>query len=137
MTTVEQALADRLGLTAGQVVRELGWDEDTDDRLRAAVEEWTGNGLVETGYEDVTDLALLWWREPDGDLVDGLADALSGLADGGFIWLLTPATGLSGHVEPTDIAESATSAGLGTRPPVNLTPDWTGTRLAPHRVPAA
>lgn len=137
MTTVEQALADQLGLMAGQVVRELGWDEDSDDRLRAAVEEWTGNGLVEQDYEDVADLGLLWWREPDGDLVDGLMDALSGLAADGFIWLLTPRTGLSGHVEPAHIAESAASAGLARRRPVNLTPDWTGTRLDPHRATAA
>ncbi|MGW4226621.1 DUF3052 domain-containing protein [Streptomyces bauhiniae] len=137
MTTVEQTLADRLGLTAGQVVRELGWDEDSDDRLRAAVEEWTGNGLVEQDYEEAADLALLWWREQDGDLVDGLMDALHGLTPDAFIWLLTPRTGLNGHVEPADIAESAASTGLDRRPPVDLTPDWTGTRLDQRRAPAA
>ena len=30
---------DRLGLKPGMVVQELGWDNDTDDELRIAVEE--------------------------------------------------------------------------------------------------
>lgn len=129
MSTAERNLADRLEITAGQVVREIGWDEDCDDRLRAAVEEWTGNGLVEQDYEDVADLAVLWWREQDGDLVDGLMDARSGLTADGFIWLLTPGTGCNGHVEPADIAESTAYAGFDRQPPVTLTPDWSGTRL--------
>ena len=31
--------AQKLGLTAGLVVQELGWDEDTDDELRADIED--------------------------------------------------------------------------------------------------
>jgi hypothetical protein len=30
---------DRLGLKPGMVVQELGWDNDTDDELRVAVED--------------------------------------------------------------------------------------------------
>ncbi|MFD7883910.1 DUF3052 domain-containing protein [Streptomyces bauhiniae] len=135
MTTAEQAFADRLGITAGQTVREIGWDEDSDDRLRAAVEEWTGTALTDKDSEDVSDAVLLWWREEDGDLCDALMDARACLSGDGFIWLLTPKTGRGGHVDPADIAESATSAGLDRRPPVNLTPDWSGTRLDLPRAP--
>ena len=30
----ERGLAERLGLKPGQVVQEVGWDEDSDDALR-------------------------------------------------------------------------------------------------------
>ncbi|MGA5321135.1 DUF3052 domain-containing protein [Streptomyces seoulensis] len=129
MTTAEQALADRLGLTAGQLVRETGWDEDSDDRLRAAVEEWTGDALADEDTEGAADLVLLWWREQDGDLFDGLMDARGDLAPGGFIWLLTPRPGRHGHMDPADITESATSAALTAHPPLPLSPTWAGTRL--------
>ena len=35
-------LAQRMGFRAGQVVQELGWDEDCDDDIRLAVEAATG-----------------------------------------------------------------------------------------------
>ncbi len=54
---------------------------------------------------------LLWWRDGDGDLVDMLVDALGPLADNGVVWLLTPKAGRDGHVEPSDITESAPTAG--------------------------
>ena len=40
-------MAGRLGLAAGQVVQEFGYDDDVDDELRAAVEELTGNELAD------------------------------------------------------------------------------------------
>ncbi|MEV8042289.1 DUF3052 domain-containing protein [Streptomyces griseoluteus] len=128
MSTAERILADRLEITAGQVVREIGWDEDCDDRLRAAVEEWTGDALAGAGGEDPADAVLLWWREKDGDLFDALTDALTGLTSGGPIWLLTPHPGRDGHVEPAEIAESATAAGLS-RTPLDVAVSWAGTRL--------
>ncbi|MEV7198933.1 DUF3052 domain-containing protein [Streptomyces griseoluteus] len=132
MSTAERILADRLEITAGQVVREIGWDEDCDDRLRAAVEEWTGDALADAGGEDPADAVLLWWREKDGDLFDALTDALTGLTDGGPIWLLTPHPGRDGHVEPAEIAESATAAGLS-RTPLDVAVSWAGTRLDTRR----
>ncbi|MFF9395831.1 DUF3052 domain-containing protein [Streptomyces griseoluteus] len=128
MSTAERILADRLEITAGQVVREIGWDEDCDDRLRAAVEEWTGDALAGAGGEDPADAVLLWWREQDGDLFDALTDALTGLTTGGPIWLLTPHPGRDGYVEPAEIAESATAAGLS-RTPLDVAVSWAGTRL--------
>jgi len=125
----ERSLAERLGFKPGQVVQEIGWDEDTDEELRTSIEEVTGSELVDEDYEDVADVVLLWWRDEDGDLVDGLVDALTALADGGHIWLLTPKAGRDGHVEPSDIGEAAPTAGLSQTSSVSACADWSGTRL--------
>jgi hypothetical protein len=122
-------LAARLALQEGQVVQEIGWDEDCDEDLRLAVEHATGSSLVDEDYDDVVDVVLLWWRDGDGDLVDALVDALTPLADGGYIWLLTPKAGRSGHVEPSDIGEAAPTAGLSQTSSVSAARDWSGTRL--------
>lgn len=122
-------LAERLGLRPGQVVQELGWDEDCDDDLRASVERVTGGELVDEDYDDVADVVLLWWREDDGDLVDALVDSLTDLADGGVVWLLTPKAGRPGHVEPSDIGDAAPTAGLNATSSISAAPDWSGTRL--------
>ncbi len=121
--------ASRLGLQPGQVVQELGYDEDTDDEFREAIVELTGNELVDEDYDDVADVVLLWWREEDGDLVDALIGALGSLADGGHIWLLTPKAGRDGHVEPSDIGEAAVIAGLSQTSSVSAAREWSGTRL--------
>lgn len=126
-------LAARLGLRAGQVVQELGYDGDCDDELRAAVEGLTGNGLVDEDFDDVVDVVLLWWRDDDGDLVDALVDALISLADGGVVWLLTPKAGRDGHVEPSDIGDAAPTAGLHQTSSISAATDWSGTRLVSRR----
>ncbi|GAA0364081.1 DUF3052 domain-containing protein [Microbispora corallina] len=125
----ERGLAERLGLKAGQVVQEVGWDEDCDEALRQSIEELTGNELVDEDYDDVVDVVLLWWRDGDGDLFDALSDAMTALADGGQIWLLTPKAGRDGHVEPSDIGEDAATAGLSQTSSVSAARDWSGTRL--------
>ncbi|AUG77053.1 hypothetical protein CFP65_2208 [Kitasatospora sp. MMS16-BH015] len=122
--------AHRLGFSAGQVIQELGYDEDCDQELREGVEDVTGTELVDEDYDDVADGVLLWHREEDGDLTDALVDALDYLADGGLVWLLTPKTGRDGHVEPHEIAEAAQTAGLSQTSSVSVAKDWAGTRLA-------
>ena len=119
----------RLGLQAGQIVQEIGWDEDCDEDLRIAVEAATGTTLVDDDVEDVVDVVLLWWRDEDGDLVDALMDALTSLGSGGVIWVLTPKAGRAGHVEPSDIGEAAPTAGLSATSSVAAARDWSGTRL--------
>ena len=119
----------RLGLQAGQIVQEIGWDEDCDEDLRVAVEAATGTTLVDDDVEDVVDVVLLWWRDEDGDLVDALMDALTSLGSGGVIWVLTPKAGRDGHVEPSDIGEAAPTAGLSATSSVAAARDWSGTRL--------
>ena len=54
---------------------------------------------------------MLWWRDEDGDLVDGLVDSLTDLVGGGAIWLLTPKVGRPNAVDPADITEAAPIAG--------------------------
>lgn len=130
--------AHRLGLQQGQTVQELGWDEDCDDALRAAIEELIGHELVGDDYDDVVDAVLLWWREADGDLVDSLVDALTDLADGGVVWVLTPKVGRDGYVDASEIAEAAPTAGLSRTSSVSAAADWSGTKLvAPKTARAA
>ncbi|MBF8187868.1 DUF3052 domain-containing protein [Nonomuraea sp. K274] len=125
----ERGLAERLGLKPGQVVQEIGWDEDVDDELRDSIEDLTGNELLDEESDDVVDVVLLWWRDGDGDLFDALTNAMRALAEGGQIWLLTPKAGRDGHVEPSDIGEDAATAGLSQTSSISAAPDWSGTRL--------
>jgi hypothetical protein len=129
----QRDLGARLGIRSGQVVQELGYDEDCDDSLRDAVAALAGSPLVDEDYEDVVDVVLLWWRDDDGDLVDALVDALVSLGDGGVVWVLTPKAGRAGHVEPSDIADAAPTAGLHQTSSISAAGDWSGTRLASRR----
>jgi len=122
-------IAGKLGVEQGQVVQELGWDEDVDEAVRDAVEERCGDELLDEDADDVIDLVLLWWREGDGDLADALINAIGPLADNGVIWVLTPKTGRSGHVEPSEIAEIAPTAGLSQTSNVSVGDAWAGARL--------
>jgi Protein of unknown function (DUF3052) len=119
----------RFGFQPGMVVQELGWDEDVDDGIRVGVESVIGSGLVDDRYGDVVDAVLLWWRDDDGDLVDGLVDSLTDLADGGMIWLLTPKVGRANYVDASDITEAAPTAGLATTTSIAAGPDWSATKL--------
>jgi len=121
---------NRLGFQPGQVVQELGYDDDVDMDLREAVEDLTGTELVDEDYDDVADAVLMWFREDDGDLTDALVDAQTYLEEGGLVWLLTPKTGRDGHVEASDIAEAAQTAGLSQTSTVNISKDWQAVRLA-------
>ncbi|MFC6090352.1 DUF3052 domain-containing protein [Saccharothrix lopnurensis] len=122
-------VADRLGIEPGAVVQEIGWDEDVDDDLRAAVEERIGSELLDEDDDEVVDVVLMWWRDEDGDLADALINATTPLADEGTIWVLTPKTGRPGHVEPSDIAEAVSTAGLAQTSNINMSGDWSATRL--------
>ncbi|NKU21919.1 DUF3052 family protein, partial [Rhodococcus hoagii] len=61
-----QNYAQKLGITPEMVVQELGWDEDTDDDIRSAVEETIGGEMVDEESDEVMDVVLLWWRDGDG-----------------------------------------------------------------------
>jgi hypothetical protein len=125
----KSGVADRLGIEPGMVVQEIGWDEDVDDNVRAAIEEQIGSDLLDEDADDVVDVVLMWWREEDGDLVDALMDAISPLAEHGVIWILTPKTGRDGHVEASEIAEAVPTAGLAQTSSVSVGGDWSATRL--------
>jgi hypothetical protein len=125
----QRDLAERLGIKPGHVVQEIGYDDDTDDQLRESVESIEGAELVDEDYDDVVDGVMLWWRDGDGDLTEALIDALTPLADGGYILLLTPKTGREGHVEPSEIGEAAPAAGLAQTSTVSAGRNWSSTRL--------
>ena len=122
-------IAGKLGVEPGMVVQELGWDTDVDETVRDAVEERAGDDLLDEDAVEVIDLVLLWWRDGDGDLVDALINAIGPLADNGVIWVLTPKTGRPGHVEPSEIAEAAPTAGLSQTSNVTVSEGWVGSRL--------
>lgn len=126
----------RLGLSAGMVVQELGWDSDTDDELRVAVEDVIDGDLVDGDYGNVVDAVLLWWRKEDGDLVDGLVDSLTDLVGGGSIWLLTPKVGRPNSVDASEIAEAAPIAGLSQTTTASVSKEWAATRLVAPKTPA-
>jgi len=128
--------AARLSIAHGMVVQELGWDQDTDDELRRALEDTLDADMVDGDYGNVVDAVLLWWRKDDGDLVDGLVDALTDLVGGGAIWLLTPKIGRPGSVDAADIAEAAPIAGLSQTTTAAVSKEWTATRLMAPRTPA-
>ncbi|NUR27489.1 MAG: DUF3052 domain-containing protein [Catenulispora sp.] len=123
-----RSLADRFGIEPDMVVMEMGYDEDVDTELRDALIDRCGE-LVDEDTDEVVDAVLVWYRDGDGDLVDLLVDALGPLADNGVVWLLTPKSGRDGHVEPSDISESAPTAGLAQTTTLSAGKDWAAARL--------
>jgi hypothetical protein len=121
--------AARLGFEPGQVVQEIGYDEDVELELREGIEATIGQELVDEEYDDVADVVLLWFRDEDGDLTDALVDAIGLIEDGGTVWLMTPKTGRDGYVEPSDINEAAQTAGFAQTKSISAGKDWTGSRL--------
>ena len=112
-----------LGLSAGQIVQELGWDTDVDEGVRTGVMDAIEGELVEE-VDDAVDVVLLWWRNDDGDVVDGLVDSLTDLTPDGYIWLLTPKVGRPGAVDPADLAEGVSTAGMALTVTVSAGSDW-------------
>ncbi|WP_405618442.1 DUF3052 domain-containing protein [Streptomyces sp. NBC_01511] len=126
--------AARLGFEPGQVVQEIGYDDDVEQELRESIEAVIGQELVDEEYEDVADAVVLWFRDDDGDLTDALVDAIGLIDEGGAVWLLTPKTGRDNYVEPSDINEAAQTAGLAQTKSINAGKDWTGSRLVTPKV---
>lgn len=119
----------RMGVAPGMIVMELGWDDDVDQELRDQLEEQTGEEIVDEDSDEVVDVVLVWYRDGDGDLTDLLVDAIGPLADDGMIWLLTPKRGRAGYVEPSDISEAASVAGLSETTIVTVSADWSANKL--------
>ena len=123
MVTENTSVKGMLGLAPGLVVQELGWDADVDESFRSEVMDAVDGDLVEE-TDDAVDLVLLWWRSDDGDVVDGLFDALRDLSSGGVLWLLTPKVGRPGHVTQADLQEGAVTAGLALTSSVSVSKTW-------------
>lgn len=122
-------MAARLGIKPGDLILESGRRDDADDALRKEIFTAAGSEPVGEGAQEVVDLVLLWWREDDGDLVDAMVDSLTFLDAHGVIWLFTPKVGRAGHVEPSDIQESAQTAGLAQTSTFAAGADWSATKL--------
>jgi len=129
----QSSVAERLGIKPEMVVQEIGWDEDVDDDVRAAIEEQIGGDILDEDADEVIDVVLLWWRDGDGDLVDVLVDSIGPLADDGYIWLLTPKRGQDNYVEPSEIAEAASIAGLSQTSISTVGDAWLAARLVGRR----
>lgn len=125
----EATLGVRLGFVDGQIVQEIGWDDDADTEFREGVEAAIGSSIEDENFDGVVDAVLLWFREGDGDLIDDCVDALAGLADKGFVILLSPVSGHPDTVEPADIEEAAQTAGLKAAAPMKVGTTWIATKL--------
>ena len=126
--TTQASAAAALGFTTGLAVQELGWDDDVDETLRDAIMDAIDGDLLYESNEAV-DAVLLWWRDSDGDIVDGLVDALTDLSPSGYIWLLSPKVGRADYLDPTDLAEGALTAGLALANPATVSANWQAQKL--------
>ena len=133
--TAGAASLSKLGFAKGQVIQEFGYDDDVDDDLRFEVEDVIGTELEDEEFNDGADGVIVWYREGDEDLVDLMVDALTKLFDQGFVVLLTPKAGRSGHVDAAVVEEAASTAGLVTGGQVNVATNWTASRLMPPKGP--
>jgi hypothetical protein len=122
-----------MGIASGQLILEVGFDDDCDLDLRAAIAAKSGSALLNEDSDEVVDAVLLWFREEDGDLVDELVDALTYLSESGPIWLLTPKVGQEGHVEAADIQDAAPTAGLTQTVSFLASTNWSATRLVARK----
>lgn len=128
-STVDAGILDRFGLEHGMIIQEFGYDDDVDESLRTSIEDATGEELVDEDHGDVTDGAIVWFRDGDDDLADLLMDVQSLLDDGGGVWLLTPKAGTTGHVLPGDVEEASSLAGLHATSTFVVGEGWSCTQL--------
>lgn len=128
MVTKGTSVKEILNLAQGMVVQELGWDADVDEDLRTQIMDAVEGDLVEEA-DDGVDLVILWWRSDDGDVVDGLFDALRDLSSNGVLWMLTPKIGKPGHVVQADLQEGAVTAGLVLTTAVSVSKAWSCHKL--------
>lgn len=112
-----------LGIVPGLAVQELGWDTDVDEDLRSALLDVLDEDFVYEAIEAV-DVVVLWWRSDDGDLADGLVDALTDLGASGSVWLFTPRVGRDGFVEASELDEAALTAGLARANGASVSRTW-------------
>lgn len=117
-----------MGLVPGMTIQELGWDEDVDHELREDIMDEIDAEFVDEALEAV-DIVLLWWRDDDGDVGDGLIDALIDLSDEGQIWLMTPKIGRPGHIDAADIQDAAKASGLTLTNSLNISNEWLAQRV--------
>ncbi|ALT34184.1 MULTISPECIES: DUF3052 domain-containing protein [Cutibacterium] len=123
---------DKLGFEAGQVVQELGWDDDVDEDLRQEVMDIIDGDMIEDSI-DAVDIVWLWLRADDGDVADGLVDAMRDLSDDGFIVLVTPKVGRPGTIDPADLSDGTDTAGMVLTTSYDVSKDWQAHKIVRPR----
>ena len=127
------SIADRMGFTPGQLILEVGFDDECDQDLHQAIAAKSGSPLLRKGSDQVVDAVLLWFRDGENDLVDELVDVLTYLSESGPIWLMTPKVGQGGHVDAADIQDAAPTAGLTQTVSFLAATNWSATRLVARK----
>lgn len=122
-----------MGFKDGDLIQELGYDNDVDFDLRDSLEDAVGSELLTEEDHEVVDGIIYWWRDDDGDLIDALVDSLVSLDDDAVLWLLTPKSGRDGYVSPAAIQADAPTAGLHVTSTEGVSEDWSATRLVARR----
>ncbi len=128
-TTVIEA--QEFGFQPGDVVQEWLWDDDVDDSVRACIEDFIGEELVDEEYDSSVDGVIVWWRDGDDEdeLADTIVDAGSLLDEGAPFWILTPKPGREGAMGPATLQNAAKTAGMNAATPVTVSKDWNGVLL--------
>ena len=114
-----------MGFQEGDLVLEIGRDDDCDQSIRDAITEITKTALIDEETTEVVDAVLLWWRDGDGDLVDDLVDALTYLSE--------TKIGREGHVDPSDIKDAIPNVGLSQTSTISIAADWSATRCVARK----
>ena len=127
--TLDVSVVSRLGINPGMVVQEFGYDTDVCEALRVGIEAAAGEKLVDEDFGDVTDAAIVWFREGDDDLADLLMDVQSLLDSGCQVVLFTPKAGRTGHVQASEVEEASSLAGLHATSTFVVNADWAATVL--------
>ena len=82
---------------------------------------------------DAVDIVWLWLRSDDGDVADGLVDAMRDLSDDGFIVLVTPKVGRPGTIDPADLSDGADTAGMVLTTSYDVSEDWQAHKIVRPR----
>ena len=122
-----------MGIQPGFLVLQRGFGDDCDLAISNEIAEVCGSALLGEDSQEVVDAVITWYRDGDDDLVDELVDCLTYLTDGGAIWLLTPKVGRDGHVEASEIQDSAPTSGLSLTTTFQASKDWIATRLVARK----
>ena len=122
-----------MGIQPGFLVLQRGFGDDCDGEISKEIAEVCGSALLGEDSQEVVDAVITWYRDGDDDLVDELVDCLTYLTDGGAIWLLTPKVGRDGHVEASEIQDSAPTSGLSLTTTFQASKDWIATRLVARK----
>lgn len=131
VSTTTSTRAQEFGFEKGDVIQEWLWDDDVDEKLRDAIQDVTGEELVDEDYDSEVNGIIIWWRDGDDEdtLADTIMDASELIDDGAPFWIITPKPGRPGAASPTTLQSAAKTAGMSAATPLTATADWNAVRL--------